>query len=68
MIVSIFHESCATTLFFITKCWGGQKILCLPCLKVGRHVSPVLRFLTVRFQLSESIISEQTFITFYQHQ
>ena len=27
------HEICATTLFFITKCWGRQKILCSPLSK-----------------------------------
>jgi len=28
-------------LLFITKCWGGQKILCPPCPKVGGDMSPL---------------------------
>jgi len=31
---------CTTTLFFITKYWGGQKILCPPCPKVGWTCAP----------------------------
>ena len=29
------HEICITTLFFITKYWGGQKILCPPVLPIN---------------------------------
>ena len=34
------REICTTTLYFITKYWGGQKILCPPCPKV-RGDSPL---------------------------
>jgi len=35
------HEICTTTLFFMPKCRGGQKILCPSCPKVGGDMSPV---------------------------
>ena len=34
------HEICTTTLLLITKCWGGQNILCPPLSKSWGDMSP----------------------------